>query len=588
MSLNGRIRVIYRVSSYASIFCIANFTSCYQPANHCTPFRAPFHLHLYLMHTLEELTKKPLDELQKVATNLKVEETARFTAQELIYKILDHQSLKPKVKPIAKERTTTKTKANNERKPDTAATPKSSPRAGKENKKTAAVASDKKHIATKKTGQPGEKKVKVPQGPRNAEQAKSSNSKNHSSQSQGPKEKQEKSAEEIAAKDTKDAQEKKWQEAMHELQGLIEAEGVLEMAAEGGYGFLRSSFYNYLPSPDDVYVPNAQIKKWGLKAGDTVKGKLNAPKLGDKYFSLFEISYVNGFKPDNLRRRVSFEHFTPISPNEKLNIVENPSQYSTRTMDMFAPIGKGQRGMIVAPPKAGKTILLKDIANGIVKNHPEVYLIILLINERPEEVTDMIRNVDAEVIASNFDEQPENHVKVAALTLKKAKRMVESGHDVAILLDSMTRLARAHNIVVRSSGKILSGGVDARALDEPKRFFGAARNLENGGSLTIISTALVETGSKMDEVIFEEFKGTGNMELKLDRRLANRGVYPAIDVLASGTRRNDLLQSDAVCRKLTILRHLTDEMKPQEVIEFLLKSMRGTKDNAAFLASMNT
>ncbi len=533
------------------------------------------------MHTLEELTKKPLDELQKVATDLKVGEVADFTAQELIYKILDQQSLKPKVKLAAKERAATRENPNNERKPDAAATPKPGPTADKENKKT--VAAGKKNIATKRTGEPGQTKAKVPQGPRKVE--KSSNSKNH--QSQVPKEEKEKSAEEIAAKENKEAQEKKWQEAMHELQGLIEAEGVFEMA-EGGYGFLRSAFYNYLSSPDDVYVPNAQIKKWGLKAGDTVKGKLNAPKPGDKYFSLFEINYVNGFRPENLRRRVSFEHFTPIFPNEKLNIVENPVQYSTRTMDMFAPIGKGQRGMIVAPPKAGKTILLKDIANGIAKNHPEVHLIVLLINERPEEVTDMMRNVDAEVIASNFDEQPENHVKVAAMTLKKAKRMVESGHDVAILLDSMTRLARAHNVVMRSSGKLLSGGLDARALDEPKRFFGAARNLENGGSLTIISTALVETGSKMDELIFEEFKGTGNMELKLDRRLANRGVYPAIDVLASGTRRNDLLQSDAVCRKLTILRHLTDEMKPQEVIEFLLKSMRGTKDNATFLASMNT
>lgn len=372
-----------------------------------------------------------------------------------------------------------------------------------------------------------------------------------------------------------------------ELDGLIENQGVLEIMQEGGYGFMRSPDYNYLASPDDIYVSPAQIKMFGLKTGDTIKGTIRPPKEGEKYFALLKVESVNGKTTDEIRDRINFEYLTPLFPEEKLNLFTRPSNYSTRVLDLFAPIGKGQRGMIVAQPKTGKTVLLKDIANAISENHPEVYLIILLIDERPEEVTDMQRSVRAEVISSTFDEQAERHVKVSSMVLEKAKRMVESGHDVVILLDSITRLARAYNTVVPSSGKILSGGVDANALHKPKRFFGAARNVENGGSLTIIATALIETGSKMDEVIFEEFKGTGNMELQLDRKLSNKRVYPAIDVMASGTRREDLLMDPAALQRVWILRKHMADMTSVESMEFLLQQMNGTKSNEEFLASMN-
>ena len=350
---------------------------------------------------------------------------------------------------------------------------------------------------------------------------------------------------------------------------------------------MRSSDYNYLASPDDIYVSPSQIKMFGLKTGDTILGKIRPPKEGEKYFALLKIDSVNGKTTDEIRDRINFEYLTPLFPEEKLNLASSPDNYSTRILDLFAPIGKGQRGMIVAQPKTGKTVLLKDIANAISRNHPEVYLIILLIDERPEEVTDMQRSVRAEVISSTFDEQAERHVKVASIVLEKAKRMVECGHDVVILLDSITRLARAYNTVVPSSGKILSGGVDANALHKPKRFFGAARNVENGGSLTIIATALTETGSKMDEVIFEEFKGTGNMELQLDRKLSNRRVYPAIDITASGTRREDLLMDPAVLQRVWILRKHMSDMNSVEAMEFLQQQMKGTRTNEEFLVSMN-
>ncbi|HEY0740923.1 MAG TPA: transcription termination factor Rho [Chryseosolibacter sp.] len=373
---------------------------------------------------------------------------------------------------------------------------------------------------------------------------------------------------------------------IRDFDGAISNEGALEIMQDG-YGFLRSSDYNYLASPDDIYVSPSQIKLFGLKTGDTVKGLIRPPKEGEKYFALLKVESVNGKTTEEIRDRVAFEYLTPLFPEEKLKLSTTADNMSTRILDLFAPIGKGQRGMIVAQPKTGKTVLLKQIANAIAENHPEVYLIVLLIDERPEEVTDMARSVKAEVIASTFDEQADRHVKVSSIVLEKAKRMVECGHDVVILLDSITRLARAYNTVVPSSGKILSGGVDANALHKPKRFFGAARNVENGGSLTIIATALIDTGSKMDEVIFEEFKGTGNMELQLDRKLSNKRVYPAIDVPASGTRREDLLMKQEDLQRVWILRKFMSDMNSNEAMEFLLAKMKGTRNNDEFLASMN-
>jgi transcription termination factor Rho len=371
-----------------------------------------------------------------------------------------------------------------------------------------------------------------------------------------------------------------------EFEGVILGEGVLEMMPDG-YGFLRSSDYNYLSSPDDVYVSPSQIKLFGLKTGDTVHGAVRPPKEGEKYFALLKVDTINGKRPDEVRDRVPFDYLTPLFPFEKFNLYTGPSNYSTRIMDLFTPIGKGQRGLIVAQPKVGKTMLLKEVANAIAANHPEVYLMVVLIDERPEEVTDMERSVRAEVIASTFDEPAEKHVKVSAIALQKAKRLVECGHDVVILLDSITRLARAHNTVAPSSGKVLSGGVEANAMQKPKQFFGAARKIEHGGSLTILATALIETGSKMDEVIFEEFKGTGNMELLLDRRLANKRIFPAIDLAGSSTRRDDLLLDKEVLQRMNILRLFINDMNTEEAMNELLKRMRGTKSNEEFLASMN-
>jgi len=371
-----------------------------------------------------------------------------------------------------------------------------------------------------------------------------------------------------------------------DFDNVIVNEGVLEIMPDG-YGFLRSSDYNYLTSPDDIYVSQSQIKLFGLKTGDNVRGSIRPPKEGEKYFPLVRIESINGQNPAEVRDRVPFDFLTPLFPDEKLNLDLGSNNYSTRIMDLFTPIGKGQRGLIVAQPKTGKTNLLKEVANAIAKNHPEVYLIILLIDERPEEVTDMARSVRAEVVSSTFDEPAERHVKIANIVLEKAKRMVECGHDVVILLDSITRLARAYNTVAPASGKILSGGVDANALHKPKRFFGAARNIENGGSLTILATALTETGSKMDDVIFEEFKGTGNMELQLDRKLANKRLFPAIDLTGSSTRRDDLLMDKEALQRLWVLRNHLSDMNSTEAMEFLLQQMRGTRSNEEFLISMN-
>ncbi|MCB9425495.1 MAG: transcription termination factor Rho [Flavobacteriales bacterium] len=372
----------------------------------------------------------------------------------------------------------------------------------------------------------------------------------------------------------------------YEFEGIIESEGVLDMMPDG-YGFLRSSDYNYLASPDDIYLSQSQVKLFGLKTGDTVKGVVRPPKEGEKYFPLVKVLKINGLDPQIVRDRVAFEHLTPVFPDEKFRLADKQATVSTRIIDLFSPIGKGQRGMIVSQPKTGKTVLLKEIANTIAANHPEAYLLVLLIDERPEEVTDMQRNVRGEVIASTFDEPAERHVKVANIVLEKAKRLVECGHDVVILLDSITRLARAYNTVQPTSGKVLSGGVDANALQKPKRFFGAARNIENGGSLSIIATALTDTGSKMDEVIFEEFKGTGNMELQLDRKIANRRIFPAIDLTSSSTRRDDLLMDEKTVQRMWIMRKYLADMNPVEAMDFINDRFRQTRNNEEFLISMN-
>ena len=379
----------------------------------------------------------------------------------------------------------------------------------------------------------------------------------------------------------------RYKEPDFEFDGIIESEGVLDLMQEG-YGFLRSSDYNYLSSPDDIYVSHSQVKLFGLKTGDTVLGQVRPPKDGEKYFPLIKVNLINGLTPDVVRDRVSFQHLTPLFPDEKFNIADKESSISTRIIDLFSPIGKGQRGMIVSQPKTGKTMLLKDVANAIAANHPEVYQIILLIDERPEEVTDMQRNVKGQVVASTFDEPADRHVRVANIVLEKAKRLVECGHDVVILLDSITRLARAYNTVQPASGKILSGGVDANALHKPKRFFGAARNIEGGGSLSIIATALTETGSKMDEVIFEEFKGTGNMELQLDRRISNRRIFPAIDLVSSSTRRDDLLLDENTIQRMWIMRKYLADMNPVESMEFVSDRIKKTLNNEEFLISMNS
>lgn len=569
------------------------------------------------MYTIEDLEIRLMSELKVIAEELGAKNYSKLTKKDLIYKILDQQAILPESK-MPEKRETKAQDGNTETKqtttPDTKEKdnkPELKKRRPKREDVTKAPAKEKEkenapaqEEATSKPARENDKRE--PENKRQPNVRKESNTKKpvHKNKESNPEsavdaiEKETEQEEDQGSKENprnnrKEGQERTSNKPTHkrppsvrEFDGVIENEGVLEIMQDG-YGFLRSSDYNYLASPDDIYVSPSQIKLFGLKTGDTIRGQIRPPKDGEKYFALLRVSSVNGKTTEQIRDRVPFEYLTPLFPNEKLNLNYKPNSYSTRILDLFAPIGKGQRGMIVAQPKTGKTVLLKEVANAIAKNHPECYLLILLIDERPEEVTDMARSVRGEVIASTFDEQAERHVKVASMVLEKAKRMVECGHDVVILLDSITRLARAYNTVAPSSGKILSGGVDANALHKPKRFFGAARNVENGGSLTIIATALIETGSKMDEVIFEEFKGTGNMELQLDRKLSNRRIYPAIDVPASGTRREDLLLDKDSLSRVWILRKFMSDMNSNEAIEYLLNNMKGTKDNDEFLISMN-
>ncbi|MFN0047857.1 MAG: transcription termination factor Rho [Cytophagales bacterium] len=547
------------------------------------------------MYNIEELNLKLISELKEIAEKLEVKNAKKLSKEELVYKILDQQAIKPEMveKPSASGRSSAirpRTKSA-EQLAEAAATAS----AIQDRKATRAAAP----VASNPTPAPAPRAklgFQTQQAPikeeaimkveddfeeiiKPADQVENTPVFENAEMQQAPPEIREQRFE----RNNNGNQPKK---PGREFDGVIVNEGVLEIMSEG-YGFLRSPDYNYLASPDDIYVSPSQIKLFGLKTGDTVRGQIRPPKEGEKYFALLKVETVNGKTTEEVRDRIPFEYLTPLFPQEKLNLSTHPNILSTRMLDLYAPIGKGQRGMIVAQPKTGKTVLLKEIANAIAENHPEVYLIVLLIDERPEEVTDMQRSVKAEVIASTFDEQAERHVKVATIVLEKAKRLVECGHDVVILLDSITRLARAYNTVVPSSGKILSGGVDANALHKPKRFFGAARNTENGGSLTIIATALIETGSKMDEVIFEEFKGTGNMELQLDRQLANKRVFPAIDIPASGTRREDLLMSPEELNRVWILRKYMSDMTAKEAMEFMLGKMKGTRSNEEFLATMN-
>jgi transcription termination factor Rho len=531
------------------------------------------------MHTTDELHLKLLSELREIADKLGIKNAKKLSKQELINKILDEQ-------PAPAENTPQEQEENAENSQDENLGKRKRSRIRRQNV-------EKKQVSEKETaplnGQETEeiKEEDFTLEPLELEALTADLPQDDPAadllEEIIPKiEKQNK----VFNQPQQQHQQKKNKDRLREFDGLIENSGVLEIMQDG-YGFLRSPDYSYLSSPDDIYVSPSQIKLFGLKVGDTVKGQIRPPKEGEKYFALLKVSSVNGKTTEEIRDRIPFEYLTPLFPEEKLKLSTRPDLISTRMLDLFAPIGKGQRGMIVAQPKTGKTTLLKQIANAIAENHPEVYLIILLIDERPEEVTDMQRSVRAEVISSTFDEQAERHVKIASMVLEKAKRMVECGHDVVILLDSITRLARAYNTVVPSSGKILTGGVDANAMQKPKRFFGAARNVENGGSLTIIATALIDTGSRMDEVIFEEFKGTGNMELQLDRKLANKRIYPAIDIPASGTRREDLLLTKDELNKVWVLRKLMDDMNASEAMDFLLEKMKNTQDNNEFLNSMN-
>ncbi len=521
------------------------------------------------MYDILQLNDMLLPELLDIAEQLKISGAKKLDKQGLIYKILDNQAVQ-----ASESKDDPKKKTTRARKPVTVKTAN-----GTEEAEVMDDAPEEK--AAPKRGPVKKARTEKPEATAE-ETATASNENSTTETAQAP----ESGLPQEAPAQHPQRQHKKEPNFNIEFEGVILGEGVLEMMPDG-YGFLRSSDYNYLSSPDDVYVSPSQIKLFGLKTGDTVQGAVRPPKEGEKYFALLKVDYINNKRPDEVRDRVPFDYLTPLFPYEKLNLFTTSNNYSTRIMDLFTPIGKGQRGLIVAQPKVGKTMLLKEVANAIAANHPECYLMVVLIDERPEEVTDMERSVRAEVIASTFDEPAEKHVKVSTIALQKAKRLVECGHDVVILLDSITRLARAHNTVAPASGKVLSGGVEANAMQKPKQFFGAARKIEHGGSLTILATALIETGSKMDEVIFEEFKGTGNMELLLDRRLANKRVFPAIDLVGSSTRRDDLLLDKEVLQRMNILRLYINDMNTEESMNELLKRMRGTKDNEEFLASMN-
>ena len=493
------------------------------------------------MFEISKLKEKKLSELQEIAEELKISKYKTLKKLDLVYKILDHQASNPDEKESDK---------------------KNSPKRSFDRKKKS---NTKNNNDSNSNDEMNDDKSE-----------KKSNNHTRDNRNRKPK------GEPNGNRDTRN----RYKEPDFEFDAIIESEGVLDIMQDG-YGFLRSSDYHYLSSPDDIYVSQSQIRLFGLKKGDTVLGNVRPPKEGEKYFPLIQVNKINGLDPKIVRDRVSFEHLTPLFPDEKFNLADKNNTISTRVIDLFSPIGKGQRGMIVSQPKTGKTMLLKDVANAIAANHPEVYQLILLIDERPEEVTDMQRNVKGEVIASTFDKEANEHVRIANIVLEKAKRLVECGYDVVILLDSITRLARAYNTVQPASGKILSGGVDANALHKPKRFFGAARNIENGGSLSIIATALTETGSKMDEVIFEEFKGTGNMELQLDRNIANRRIFPAIDLTSSSTRRDDLLLDEKTVQRMWVMRKYLADMNPVEAMEFINDRFKQTLNNEEFLISMN-
>lgn len=562
------------------------------------------------MFEISDLKAKKLPELQEIAKSLNVPKFRSLKKLDLVYQILDYQAANPnKVKEVltnteSTEKDTKKTEEKPKRKrtvrtkkigadkkpestkgktPDTEQKPSDTSPAKKEVKKEPQSPQQTETKKTSKASDSSNKPKNTRKKPTEDSRKKADNSSDNSKEYSGKNNnRKDNRNDKNGNKDSRN----RYREPDYEFDAIIESEGVLDIMQDN-YGFLRSSDYNYLTSPDDIYVSQSQIRLFGLKTGDTILGQIRPPKEGEKYFPLIKINKINGLDPQVVRDRISFEHLTPLFPQEKFNIAEKQSSISTRIMDLFAPIGKGQRGMIVSQPKTGKTMLLKDIANAIAANHPEVYQLILLIDERPEEVTDMQRNVRGEVVASTFDKEAHEHVRVANIVLEKAKRLVECGHDVVILLDSITRLARAYNTVQPASGKVLSGGVDANALHKPKRFFGAARNIENGGSLSIIATALTETGSKMDEVIFEEFKGTGNMELQLDRRISNRRVFPAIDLISSSTRRDDILLDENTIQRMWIMRKYLADMNPVEAMEFINDKIKQTRNNEEFLISMN-
>jgi transcription termination factor Rho len=573
------------------------------------------------MYDIVELNSKLVADLRQIAKDLNIPKADKLLKKDLIYKILDQQALNPTVSKGDKdfekkpERTNRPERKNLDRKPVHA---KSDQKESDRNPEPAKTESNDSRDKSKNERPSGDtrkrqrvKETHVKPKHENTNKSKIEALEEESIAKREPKTHPEPSREIPKDKDRdrekrnfdhqkskkdnnnnrkEDQQNDRKQrpEFAFEFEGMVSAEGVLEIMPDG-YGFLRSSDYYYLNSPDDVYVSQSQIKLFGLKTGDTVKGNVRPPKESEKYFPLIKVEKINGKLPEEVRDRIPFDFLTPLFPEEKFTITGHKDEsISTRVMDLFTPIGKGQRGLIVSQPKTGKTVLLKEIANAIAANHPEVYLIILLIDERPEEVTDMARSVNGEVIASTFDEPAEKHVKIANLVLEKAKRLTECGHDVVILLDSITRLARAYNTMSPASGKVLSGGVEANALQKPKRFFGAARNIENGGSLTIIATALIDTGSKMDEVIFEEFKGTGNMELQLDRKLSNKRIYPSFDIVASSTRREDLLVDKENLQRIWILRNHLSDMNPIEAMEFLKDRMKFTQSNEEFLISMNS
>jgi len=526
------------------------------------------------MFEISDLKAKKLPELQEIAKGLNVPKFKTLKKLDLVYQILDVQAANPKkVAPIAEKPKAEKPKRERVVREKKTVEPKPATKAPETKAEVKKDAVEKKDAPEK--------------APQHKHKNQGQNNKNpqHKNQNKKPQHKNQNNKNYDKSNFDKDLKNR-YRKPDFEFDSIIASEGVLDIMQDG-YGFLRSSDYNYLSSPDDIYVSQSQIRLFGLKTGDTVLGNVRPPKEGEKYFPLIKVIKINGIDPQVVRDRVDFKHLTPLFPQEKFNLAERQSNISTRIIDLFSPIGKGQRGMIVAQPKTGKTMLLKDIANAIAANHPEVYQIILLIDERPEEVTDMQRNVRGEVVASTFDKEAVEHVRVANIVLEKAKRLVECGHDVVILLDSITRLARAYNTVQPASGKVLSGGVDANALHKPKRFFGAARNIENGGSLSIIATALTETGSKMDEVIFEEFKGTGNMELQLDRKISNRRIFPAIDLTSSSTRRDDLLLDENTIQRMWILRKYLADMNPVEAMEFIEQRIKQTKNNEEFLLTMN-